>query len=239
MSINKPSEAIGFGRVFTWRAVASASRAFAVLFSLVVAPSILCTNGFAASPLMLDDFKSGPYFKALSVTGASANNVEPLAAGSPLGAARDTGFSLGPNPYKQWNTLSIGRGVFVVDTAVGAVTGITIVYGVTLTGAETPLGLNLSGYSAFQLNIAGIATSESLIVLITVWPHSGGYYGIEVGLPPSGNPIPEVFPFSSFNKGGGGGTLTQSDVSDIDYISIEAQGGGFASFAFTSFEAIE
>jgi len=48
-----------------------------------------------------------------------------------------------------------------------------------------------------------------------------------VVLPPSGNPIPEALPFSSFNKGGGGGGFTQSDVSDIDYIAIEAQGGDY------------
>jgi len=188
---------------------------------------------------VLDDFTSGPYSKTLKVIGASDLHYEPLAAGSPLGAARQTDFSLGPNPYNQSNTLSIGKGVFVVDTAVGAVTAISIGYGQTLTGVQTPLGLNLGGYSGFQLNIAGIATSESLIVVMTVWPHSGGYFDIEVVLPPSGNPIPEVFPFSSFNQGGGGGSLTQSDVSNIDYISIQAQGGGFASFAFTSFEAIE
>lgn len=239
MSIKNRLEAIGVRNISTGQAVASAAPVLAVLFALVATPSILCTNGFAASPLVLDDFTSGPYSKTLKVIGASDLHYEPLAAGSLLGAARQTDFTLGPNPYNQWNTLSIGKHVFVVDTAVGAVTATSIGYGFTVSGAQTPLGLNLGGYSGFQLNIAGIATSESLIVVITVWPHSGGYFDIEVVLPPSGNPIPEVLPFSSFNQGGGGGSLTQSDVSDIDYISIQAQGGGFASFVFTSFAAIE
>jgi hypothetical protein len=153
MSINKLSKAIGSGKISARRTVAPASWVLAVLFPLVAAPSILCINGFAAAPLVLDDFRSGAYSKTLKVIGASDLHYEPLAAGSLLGAARQTDFSLGPNPYNQWNTLSIGKGVFVVDTAVGAVTAISIGYGQTLTGVQTPLGLNLGGYSGFQLNI--------------------------------------------------------------------------------------
>ena len=65
---------------------------------------------------------------------------------------------------------------------------------------------------------AGIATSQSLLVVITVWPHSGAFYDLDVVLPPSGSPFSTDFPFASFNKGAGGVGLTQSDVSDIDYI---------------------
>jgi hypothetical protein len=55
----------------------------------------------------------------------------------------------------------------------------------------------------------------------------------ELVLPTYANPISIDSPFSGFNKTGG---LTQTDTSDIDYILIEAYGGGFASFGITSFK---
>jgi hypothetical protein len=54
-------------------------------------------------------------------------------------------------------------------------------------------------------------------------------------LPTYANPISIDFPFSGFNKPGG---LTQADASDIDYIVIEAYGGGFASFGIASLQAL-
>jgi hypothetical protein len=54
-------------------------------------------------------------------------------------------------------------------------------------------------------------------------------------LPPYTNPISIDFPFAGFNKSGG---LTQADVSNIDFIVVQAQGGGFASFGITSFQAV-
>jgi hypothetical protein len=100
------------------------------------------------------------------------------------------------------------------------------------------LALDLGAYSGFQLNFAGISSSESLYVVITVFPHSGGYFDSEIVLPPNGNAFSVAFPFSGFTKGGGGGGLTQADVSDIDFINIEVGGGGFVSFGITSFQAV-
>jgi hypothetical protein len=199
---------------------------------------IACMNGFAASPLTLDDFKSGDYVISLNNVNAVDLHYAQLAPGSLLGAARYTAFTAAPNPWAQKSTLDIGKGICVVDSGFGVVGAVQIIYGATVSGKQAPLGLNLGGYSAFRLNFAGIATSQSLLVVITVWPHSGGYFDLVVVLPPSGNPFPLDFPFASFKKGGVGGGLTQSDVGNIDYIDVQAQGGGFASFGITSFEAV-
>jgi len=56
-------------------------------------------------------------------------------------------------------------------------------------------------------------------------------------LPPNGNAFSVSFPFSGF-QGGGGGGLTQADVSNISFIAVQAGGGGFASFGLTSFQAV-
>ena len=104
-------------------------------------------------------------------------------------------------------------------------------------GGEVPLKLNLDGYSGFQLNFQGLATSEELNVVITVWPQSGGYYNFEVVLPsPNPSAFSLSFPFSGF-KGGSGGGLTQADVSNISFIVVQAGGLG-ASFGITSFQAV-
>lgn len=157
---------------------------------------------------------------------------------SRLGQARQTFFEAGSNLDGQWSTLDIGKGRLVVDAGFGCASYISTGYGFTLAGAEVPLGLDLFGYSGFQLNFQGVATSEELIVVITVWPQSGGYYNFEVVLPsPNPNAFSLSFPFSGFVKGGGGGGLTQADVSNINFIVVQAEGLS-ASFGITSFQAV-
>jgi hypothetical protein len=189
----------------------------------------------ASAQLTLDDFASGAYVKHLN--GATAEDVHyaKLAHGSLLGAARQTNFSIGPNYYNQGATQSISKGIWILDAGFGTVAASDITYGVTLAGVAAPLGLDLSGFSGFQLNFAGVASSEDLGVIIVVFPHDGNNAAYEQVLPTYANPISIHFPFSGFNTPGG---LTQTDVSDIDYIVIEAYGGGFASFGITSFQAI-
>jgi hypothetical protein len=190
----------------------------------------------ASAQLTLDPFTSGAYVKHLNTGSTQDVHYAKLAPGSLLGAARQTNFSIGPNYYNQGATLSIGRGIWILDAGFGTVAASDITYGVTLSGAEAPLSLDLGTYSGFRLNFAGIASSEDLGVIIAVFPHDGNNCAYEQVLPTYANPISIDFPFSGFNKPGG---LTQTDASDIDYIVIEAYGGGFASFGITSFQAID
>jgi hypothetical protein len=190
----------------------------------------------ASAQLTLDNFTSGAYVKHLNTGATEDLHYAKLAPGSPLGAARQTNFSIGPNYYDQGATLSVGKGVWILDAGFGTVPGSYMTYGVTLTGVEAPLGLDLGGYTGFRLNFAGVASSEDLGVAIVVFPHDGNNCAYELVLPTYANPIAIDFPFSGFNKSGG---LTQADASDIDYIVIEAYGGGYASFGVTSFQAIK
>jgi len=134
--------------------------------------------------------------------------------------------------------LYVKNGVCIVDAGFAAIPAVMLSYGFTTSGQQVPLALNLGFYTRFRLNFAGVASSESLAVVITVWPHTGDDYDLEFVLPPSGNPFSLDFPFSSFNKGLGGVGLSSSAASDIDYIVVQAQGGGYASFGITSFEAV-
>ena len=190
----------------------------------------------ASAQLTLDNFISDAYVKHLNAGATQDLHSAKLASGSPLGATRQTNFSIGPNYYNQGATLSIGKGIWILDAGFGTVAASDITYGVTLTGVEAPLGLNLSAYTGFQLDFAGVASSEDLGVTIVVFPHDGNNCAYEMVLPTYANPISINFPFSGFNKAGG---LTQTDTSDIDYIVIEAYGGGFASFGITSFQAVD
>jgi hypothetical protein len=190
----------------------------------------------ASAQLTLDNFTSGAYVKHLNTGATQDLHYAKLAPGSPLGAARQTNFSIGPNYYDQGATLSVGKGVWILDAGFGTVPGSYMTYGVTLTGVEAPLGLDLGGYTGFRLNFAGVASSEDLGVAIVVFPHDGNNCAYELVLPTYANPIAIDFPFSGFNKSGG---LTQADASDIDYIVIEAYGGGYASFGVTSFQAVK
>jgi hypothetical protein len=191
----------------------------------------------SAQTLTLDDYTSGAYVKRIINPSVHDLHYAAMPPNSPLGAARQTLFETPSNLDGQWSTLDVDKGHLVVDAGFGCASYISTGYGFTLAGAEAPLGLNLDGYSGFKLNFQGLATSEELVVVITVWPKSGVIYNFEVVLPsPNPNAFSLSFPFSGF-KGGGGGGLTQADVSNINFIVVQAEGPS-ASFGITSFQAV-
>jgi hypothetical protein len=193
----------------------------------------------ASAQLTLDNFTSGTYVKRINNPNIHDLHYAAMPPNSPLGQARQTYFGAAPNPDGQWSTLDVGKSRLVVDAGFGCAANLEIDYGFDLAGAEVPLGLNLDGFSGFQLNFQGVATSEELLVVVTIFPQTGGYWNYEVVLPPNGNAFPVSFPFSGFRNGVGGDSLTQADLSNIDFVAILAEGGGFASFGLTSFQAID
>jgi len=195
-----------------------------VAVSALVAPAI-----HAATPLILDDFKSGHY--QVSLTSSQDIHFAPLAPGSRLGLARETVFDVGTSPYGQRSTLDIGKGIWIVDGGFGVTPGVQIYYGFANETTPAPLGLDLSSYSAFQLTFSGLAVEVVLGVEIAVWAHSGAVYGAQVFLPSTPNITSVQIPYSSF----AGGSI---DASDIDYIGIVTWGGGTYTYGITSFEAI-
>jgi len=195
-----------------------------VAVSALVAPAI-----HAATPLILDDFKSGHY--QVSLTSSQDIHFAPLASGSKLGPARETVFDVGTSPYGQRSTLDIGKGIWIVDGGFGVNPGVQIYYGFANATTPAPLGLDLSSYSAFQLTFSGLAVEVVLGVEIAVWAHSGAVYGAQVFLPSTPNITSVQIPYSSF----AGGSI---DASDIDYIGIVTWGGGTYTYGITSFEAI-
>jgi hypothetical protein len=211
-----------------------------------LAKSIFCAAVIAlfwipvqvSAQLTLDDYAKGHYVKVLKTPEAIDIHYAALGPNNPLGAARQTVFQISSNPFAQSSTLDIGKGICIVDAGFFDPSALSISYGFSLSGVEVPLSLDLGAYSGFRLNFAGVSTSESLYVAITVFPHSGGYDDAVVVLPPNGNAFSVAFPFSGFTNGVGGGALTQADVSDIDFIVIETGGGGFVSFGITSFQAV-
>lgn len=203
------------------------------LFSATATLSMLCVasmNG-SAQTLTLDDFKSKLYEVSLKNAQAQDIHFEALPPGSRLGPDRETVLALGPNPFAQLSTLYIGNGICILDAGFGVVPGVQIYYGWASNTQRVPLGLNLSGYSAFRLNFAGVSTSESLGVEIAVWLHSGSVYAAQAPVLASPNAFAKDFPFSSFG-------LTQADMSDIDTIGIVIWGGGTMSYGITSFQAV-
>ena len=189
----------------------------------------------ASAQLTLDDYSTGQYEKRLTNPQVHDKHYGALPSNSPLGAARETYFQAGPNPFKQLSTLDVGEGHFIVDSGFGAIAAVQVIYGVDVHRSPSALALDLDGHSAFRLNFIGVATSEDLSMFIIVYPHDGDVCAYQVVLPPYANSIAIDFPFSGFNKPGG---LTQADVSNIDFIVVQAQGGAFASFGLTSFQAI-
>jgi hypothetical protein len=192
----------------------------------------------SAQTLTLDDFKHGSYSRAVTPAQTPVTYFAPLAPKSPLGAARETVFTVGANQYTpQSSTISIGKGICIVDAGFLEDSTLQIVYGVTLSGENAPLGLNLGAYSGLQLNLPAISTDESLYLIIEIDPSSGGYYTSEVEVPSTPNGSSISFPYTSFTQGGTGNILTQAEASDIDYIYIQA-GASWSSFGITSFQAV-
>lgn len=190
-----------------------------------------------AQTLMLDDFTRGSYKKTLTPSNPTDTAIKPLGPNSPLGAARETIFTLGPDQYGQSSTIDIGGGICIVDAGFHTNSPLQIFYGITTGGVETPMGLNLGAYSALQLNFPAISTDESLDVLIEIDPSSGGYYTSEVELSSTPNTSSISFPYTSFLQGGTGNVLTQAEASNINYIYI-VLGASWSSFGITSFQAV-
>lgn len=128
----------------------------------------------ASAQLTLDNFTSGAYVKRIINPNVQYLHYAALPPNSLSGQARRTSFGAAPNPDGQWSTLDVGDGRLVVDSGFGCSANLQLGYGYTLAGAEAPLGLNLEGYSGFQLNFQGVATSEELIVVITIWRRPAG-----------------------------------------------------------------
>lgn len=193
----------------------------------------------ASAQLTLDSFPTGNngknYVKTITTT-ATVTHYEALPSGSPLGPARTTVFSVGLNPYSQTSTLDVGNNILIVDAAFQSDSCLNLVYGVTTKGVAAPLDLNLGAYTGLQLNFAGSSGQENMNVLIEVDPSSGGAYTSETQVSTSYPPYTVTFPFTSFTETGGG-TLTQADLSDISYITIEFGCSYTQSFGVTSFQA--
>jgi hypothetical protein len=204
----------------------------------IAALSIRCVAGVTASAqtLTLDDFSYGHYVKVLNPSQPADTHFEALPPKSPLGAARETVFTVGAGQYAaQPSILSIGKGICVVDAGFQENSPLQIVYGFNLSGDEVPLGLNLSAYSGLQVNFAGIATDESLYLILEIAPSSGGTYVSEVLLPSSATATGVLLPYTSFTDGSGA-VLTQAEARDISYIEIQA-GAAWSSFGITSLQA--
>jgi len=200
--------------------------------SAIAAVAVLSVT--ASAQLTLDDFSGKAYVKTLK-NGQSDTHYEALPGGSPLGAARGTYFTQS-GTYAQSSTLDVGNGICVVDSGFQNDSGLQISYGTNLKGDDVPMGLNLGAYSGLQLNFAGLVSFEGLIVVVEIYPSSGGYYASELVPQTNGNPFTITFPFTTFTNGNGS-TLTQAEASDISYIIIVTEGGSTNSFGIASFQA--
>jgi hypothetical protein len=118
-------------------------------------------------------------------------------------------------------------GICILDTGFGDVTEVLLQYGWTLSGVQSPLALNLGEYSAFRLNLAGVAGGVTLDIEVYNG-NKGSISGVGVGS--NGNPFSVDIPFSSFP-----GDLNFSDITEIIIIAESEYG---SNFAITSFEAV-
>jgi len=193
----------------------------------------------ASAQLTLDNFPNGnsgkDYVKTITTTG-TATHYEGLPSGSLLGAARETIFTVGTNPYSQTSTIDVGNGILIVDTGFQAASALTVGYGFSVHGKEVPLGLDLSSYTGLQLNFAGSSSLFNLDVLVEIWPSSGGYYTSGQILTPSYYPYSVSFPYTSFLDASGA-ALTPTEAGDINYIIIEFYAGYAQSYGITSLQA--
>ena len=119
---------------------------------------------------------------------------------------------MGLNTYGQKSRLDVFNGICIVDTGFGGQSGLQIHYGFASATQNAPLGLNLAGYTAFQLKFAGVSATDPLYVTIVVWLHNGTITAQELPIPISEGPEQVSFPFSNFSS--------PSNFSDIDYIGI-------------------
>jgi hypothetical protein len=196
-------------------------------------------------PHVIDGFTKDPHFKTLApgapqdIYSAPARETifsigggdswdQPIALD--IGPRHGKGISIGPHH---------GKGILIVNSGFGATAGLLVNYGTFRQQGGAPLGLNLSAYSAFQLEFQGFATSGSMNVTIEVSGQGGPNWAFErAPIPINDNPFSLDFPFSGFTDNHVDFGLPQSVLSDIAGLFIEFEPDPEASFGITSFLAL-
>lgn len=184
-------------------------------------------------PLTLDDFQSRPTYAITLPPGGKDIHTSSTPPG------RQTIFTNAAPSWNQPCTLDIGiqsgKGIFIVNSGFGVAFSALVSYGTMQNPPGRPLGLNLSAYSAFQINLAGLSASVGLVAEVVLRPHGSTLlHDAGVGLvhPPSENPFSITYPWSSFNN-------QPFALNDIDGIQVILGGGGLTiTFGITSFQAV-
>ena len=173
---------------------------------------------WAQSLPVIDDFTTGTYQKSLE-TGSDFNTQ----AGNPLhmaGGARRTAFIVAGNQLHQTATMHfLNQGMLTVETGSRLFHRLEVAYGVDpYTGANKPLGLNLTPYDRFRVHFD--TNDLGLNFNIVVFFDNGSRYvslGYNVNPNPSGLAFDQDFKFADFSG------VSGTDWAHVDYIVLVFQ----------------
>lgn len=197
----------------------------------------------AFSQLLIDDFSTGPYQKAIK-SGTDTN----FQSGSMIGGSRETSFfACVPTNCGKWNPFGQASS-FEVRGKTKTTPSALIFNGAyksqaylgVLYGFSAPMTIDLSSYDRFRVTFD--SADQGVNFNIVVWSNGGALYsqtGCWLSDPGQGTSFSVDFPFADFTPGGGTPGASFSGINYMDFLFDAAQGTLTGEdWAVTSLQAI-
>jgi hypothetical protein len=198
----------------------------------------------AFSQLLIDDFSTGPYQKALK-SGTDTN----FQSGSMVGGSRETSFfACVPTDCGRWNPFGqpssfqiqpktkTSPAALVFNGAYKSQAYLGVLY-----GFSAPMTLELAS-SYDRLRVTFDSADQAVNFNIIVWSNGGALYsqtGCWLSDPGAGTSFTVDFPFADFTPGGGTPGASFSGINYMEFLFDGAQGTLTGEdWAVTSLQAI-
>ncbi len=170
----------------------------------------------------IDEFSSG---KDLSINKVPSGEKQDLQKdASAAGGFRHVFLGAG-SPLRRSATVGFVDGLLLLESGVDVGHGLQLFYGIDQKGNLAPLGLDLSGCSAFDVDFHSLdGVLNFNIVLFTA---AGALQAAENLEPPGVNtaPFTASFPLSSFTNNTEARPAVAADFQSVDAVSISTQSG--------------
>lgn len=188
----------------------------------------------SAHALLIDNFTTGPYSVTLVTPGAMDTAFQ---SATVLGGTRTTRLFVETNPLSRDITLSVGSGFAVTDSGTLADNWARIGYGYVDNGSGglmvSPMNVDLSGLSAFEIDFIGNDLDNAVKVYVGTWNGSTLDLSTASATAAGGNATTAFtldIAFASFT-----GTAS---FADVDVLVFEFDNNPSGDFAIERFSAV-